>query len=158
MAEIPQAGDPAPPFEAVDQDGKTVALADFADRWLVLYFYPRDDTPGCTVEAQEFTALIGDFALLKCDIVGVSPDSPQKHCNFIAKYSLAVRLLTDPEHAIMEPYGAWLMKKNYGREYMGVARSTFLIAPDSTIAKVWPNVRAKGHAAKVLDALEILRE
>ena len=158
MTEIPQADARAPDFSAPDQNGKTVALADFADRWLVLYFYPRDDTPGCTIEAQEFTALTTEFASLECEIVGVSPDSPQKHCNFIAKYSLAVRLLTDPEHAIMEPYGAWRMKKNYGREYMGVARSTFLIAPDSTVARAWPNVRAMGHAAKVLAELEAQRE
>ena len=158
MTEIPQTDARAPDFSAPDQNGKTVALADFADRWLVLYFYPRDDTPGCTTEAQEFTALTTEFASLECEIVGVSPDSPQKHCNFIAKYSLAVRLLTDPEHAIMEPYGAWRMKKNYGREYMGVARSTFLIAPDSTVARAWPNVRAKGHAAKVLTELEAQRE
>ena len=158
MTEIPQADTRAPDFSAPDQNGKTVALADFADRWLVLYFYPRDDTPGCTIEAQEFTALTTEFASLECEIVGVSPDSPQKHCNFIAKYSLAVRLLTAPEHAIMEPYGAWRMKKNYGREYMGVARSTFLIAPDSTVARAWPNVRAKGHAAKVLAELDAQRE
>ena len=93
MTEIPQAGDLAPTFEAVDQDGTAVALADFAGRWLLLYFYPRDDTPGCTIEAQEFTALAAEFAALECDIVGVSPDSPQKHCNFIAKYGLGVRLL-----------------------------------------------------------------
>ena len=156
MTEIPQAGDRAPGFSVPDQDGKTVALADFADRWLVLYFYPRDDTPGCTVEAQEFTALATEFAAWECDIVGVSPDSPQKHCNFIVKYGLDVRLLADPEHAVLAPYGAWRLKKNYGREYMGVARSTFIIAPDGTVARAWPNVRAKGHAAKVLEALREL--
>ena len=156
MTEIPQAGDRAPGFSVPDQDGKTVALADFADRWLVLYFYPRDDTPGCTVEAQEFTALATEFAAWECDIVGVSPDSPQKHCNFIVKYGLDVRLLADPEHAVLAPYGAWRLKKNYGREYMGVARSTFLIAPDASVVRAWPNVRAKGHAAKVLEALREL--
>ena len=158
MTEIPQAGDPAPRFKTVDQDGVAVALADFSSRWLVLYFYPRDDTPGCTVEAQEFTVLGAEFAALECDVVGVSPDSPQKHCNFIAKYGLAVRLLADPKHGVMAPYGAWRLKKNYGREYMGVARSTFLIAPDGTVARAWPNVRAKGHAAKVLAELEAQRE
>ena len=91
---------------------------------------------------------------LECDIVGVSPDSPQKHCNFIAKYGLGVRLLADPDRAVMTPYGAWRLKKNYGREYMGVARSTFLVAPDGTVARAWPNVRSKGHAAKVLVELE----
>ncbi len=156
MTEIPQAGDRAPGFSVPDQDGKTVALADFADRWLVLYFYPRDDTPGCTVEAQEFTALATEFAAWECDIVGVSPDSPQKHCNFIAKYGLDVQLLADPEHTVLAPYGAWRLKKNYGREYMGVARSTFLIAPDGSVVRAWPNVRAKGHAAKVLEALREL--
>ena len=156
MTEIPQAGDPAPRFKTVDQDGVAVALADFASRWLVLYFYPRDDTPGCTIEAQEFTALAAEFAAWECDIVGVSPDSPQKHCNFIVKYSLDVQLLADPEHAVLAPYGAWRLKKNYGREYMGVARSTFLIAPGGSIARAWPNVRAKGHAAKVLEALREL--
>jgi peroxiredoxin Q/BCP len=154
MNSVLEVGDKAPDFAIPNQNGETVNLKNFSGRWLVVYFYPRDDTPGCTVEAQEFTALGDEFAVLECDIVGVSPDSPQKHCNFIAKYGLDVQLLADPEHTVLAPYGAWRLKKNYGREYMGVARSTFLIAPDGTVSRAWPNVRAKGHAAKVLAELE----
>jgi peroxiredoxin Q/BCP len=153
---IPEVGHKAPAFNLLDQDSNKLTLADFSGEWLVLYFYPKDDTPGCTTEACEFTESIRNFTSMKAQVVGVSPDTVEKHQKFIAKYKLKVRLLSDPDHKVMEKYGAWGIKKNYGREYEGVLRSSFLIAPDGKIAHVWPNVKAAGHAAKVRDKLKEL--
>ena len=148
-------GQAAPEFSAPDQDGSTITLGELlaGDRWLVLYFYPRDNTPGCTTEAQEFTVLGDRFAELNARVVGVSPDSVKKHGNFREKHQLTVTLLSDPEKELCQAYGVWQLKKFMGRESMGVVRSTVAIAPDGKVARAWFNVRVKGHAAAVLEAL-----
>ncbi len=156
MSDLLQIGQPAPDFSAQDQNSNTVSLDDFCDRWLVLYFYPKDDTPGCTVEAIDFTALKEQFTELGAAIIGVSPDSTESHGKFIAKHNLGLQLLSDPERKVTEAYNVWRLKKFMGKEYMGVVRSTFLIAPDGKLAHIWNNARAKGHAEKVLQKLEEL--
>lgn len=151
---LPAVGEPAPPFTAPDQDGHPVALSDFAGRWVVLYFYPRDDTPGCTREACNFrdnhAALEGAGAV----VLGVSADSAASHQKFRAKYELPFRLLSDADHAVAKAYGAWGLKKNYGREYEGMIRSTVLIDPQGRVAKVWPRVKPDTHGAEVLAFLQ----
>ena len=156
MTNIPQPGEPAPDFSTPDQNDNSVSLADFTAQWVILYFYPKDDTPGCTTEAKDFTELYPDFSQLGAKILGVSPDSGKTHCKFISKHNLSITLLSDPEHLLTEAYGAWRLKKFMGKEYMGVARSTFLISPDRIIAYTWPNVKAKGHAQQVLTKLREL--
>jgi len=156
MSNIPQAGQSAPDFSTPDENDNLVSLADFSGQWIVLYFYPKDDTPGCTTEAKDFTELYQDFSKLGTKILGVSPDSGKVHCKFINKHSLSITLLSDPEHLLIEAYGAWQLKKFMGKEYMGVARSTFLISPDRIIAYAWPNVKTKGHAQTVLTKLQEL--
>lgn len=154
MTDIPQVGQDAPDFSAQDQNETVVSLQDNSDRWLVLYFYPKDSTPGCTTEAKDFTAYAKEFAELGADIIGVSPDSAKSHCKFIDKQDLSLKLLSDPEHVVIEAYGAWRLKKFMGKEYMGVVRSTFLISPDRKIVQVWDKVRVKAHAEKVLQELK----
>jgi thioredoxin-dependent peroxiredoxin len=156
MSNIPQAGQSAPDFSTPDQNGNSVTLDDFSGKWVVLYFYPKDDTPGCTTEAKDFTELYQDFSTLDATILGVSPDSGKSHCKFIDKHNLSITLLSDPEHHLTETYGAWRLKKFMGKEYMGVARSTFLISPKKIIAYAWPNVKTKGHAQQVLTKLREL--
>jgi thioredoxin-dependent peroxiredoxin len=153
MITIPQIGEVAPDFVAKDQHGNTVSLTDKSDRWLVLYFYPKDNTPGCTTEAKDFSEYGQQFQELGADVIGVSPDSEKSHCKFIDKHNLSIQLLSDPEHKVIEAYGAWRLKKFMGKEYMGVVRSTFLISPDGKIAQVWDQVRVKGHVEKVLQEL-----
>jgi peroxiredoxin Q/BCP len=152
MAKL-QSGDQAPPFRLLDESGESVGLSDFAGRRFVLYFYPRDDTPGCTIEATQFSALADSFAVSATEVVGVSPDDGSSHRRFRERHDLSVRLLSDPDHAVMEAYGAWGEKTRYGRTSVGVIRSTFLIGADATIEQAWYNVRAEGHAARVLAAL-----
>lgn len=142
-------GSPAPAFQLPDQEGQVVSLQDLRGRWVVLYFYPRDDTPGCTVEACEFTAARRQFDGLDAVVLGCSADSSASHQKFIAKHELAVRLLTDADHAVMAAYGAWGKKKLYGKEIVGVLRSTVLIAPDGKLAHRWANVKTAGHAEQV---------
>jgi thioredoxin-dependent peroxiredoxin len=155
MIDIPQIEQPAPNFIAKDQNGNIVSLQDkLGDRWIVLYFYPKDNTPGCTTEAKEFSEYASRFGQLGADIIGVSPDSEKSHCKFIDKHNLLIQLLSDPEHEIIEAYGAWRLKKFMGKEYMGVVRSTFLITPQGKIAQAWDKVRVKGHVEKVLKQLE----
>jgi thioredoxin-dependent peroxiredoxin len=156
MSDIPQSGQVAPSFTAINQDGKQASLADFAGQWLVLYFYPKDDTPGCTTEAKDFSQYMPEFGNLGAKVIGVSVDSQQSHCKFIAKHNLSIILLSDPEHQVADAYGAWRLKKFMGKEYMGVERSTFAIAPDGTIAHTWAKVKAKGHAIAVLNRLQEL--
>lgn len=150
-------GKKAPDFTLPDQDGDKVSLKDLRGSWVVLYFYPKDDTPGCTKEACEFTAGIADFRGLDARVLGCSPDSPESHRKFIAKYDLDVTLLSDPEHRVMERYGAWGEKTMYGRTSMGVIRSTVLIDPAGRVAHHWPRVKAAGHAEKVRDRLAELQ-
>jgi len=150
-------GAPAPDFELPDQDGETVRLSDLGGRWVVVYFYPKDDTPGCTTEACEFTEGIEAFRGLDAEVFGCSPDPPETHRKFIAKHGLGVRLLSDPGHEVMEAYGAWGEKTMYGRTTVGVIRSTVLVDPDGKVAHHWARVRAAGHAGKVREQLEELR-
>lgn len=142
-------GHDAPPFALVDANDASVSLGDLRGSWVVLYFYPKDDTPGCTTEACEFTEGIEAFRGLGARVVGVSPDSPERHRKFIARYQLAVTLLSDPEHVALTAYGAWGEKMMYGKAVVGVKRSTVLIDPQGRIAFHWPNVRARGHAEQV---------
>ncbi|MDD5564048.1 MAG: peroxiredoxin [Thermoanaerobaculaceae bacterium] len=152
-----EVGAAAPDFTLPDQDGRAVSLSGLAGTWVVLYFYPKDDTPGCTTEACEFTAGIAAFAGLDAAVLGCSPDSPESHRAFIAKYDLKVTLLSDPDHAVMRRYGAWGEKSAYGRASTGVIRSTVLIDPHGTVAYRWPNVKAAGHADAVRTKLAALR-
>ena len=143
-------GEPAPAFTALDRDGKSIQLQDFDRQWLVLYFYPKDLTPGCTTQAIEFTDKLSQFQALNSQVVGISPDSIASHDKFIKKHGLEITLLSDPEHQIAEAYGVWQLKKFMGKEYMGIIRSTFLIAPSGKIAQIWSNVRVKNHVDAVL--------
>jgi thioredoxin-dependent peroxiredoxin len=142
-------GSLAPSFTLPDQDGKPVSSASLAGRWVVLYFYPRDDTPGCTVEACEFTAARSAFTGLDAVVYGCSADSATAHQKFITKHELGIGLLTDADRAVMKAYGAWGKKVMYGKEVEGVIRSTVLIAPDGRIAHHWKSVKAAGHAEQV---------
>ena len=147
-------GAEAPDFELAGADG-VIRLADFEGKTLVLYFYPKDDTAGCTKEAQEFSALAAEFATAGASIVGVSKDSLRSHAKFTAKYDLAVPLAADLEGQVIERYGSWVEKNMYGRAYMGIERSTFLIR-DGRLRRIWRKVKAPGHAAEVLKAAQSL--
>ena len=142
-------GKKAPAFSAKDDQGSSVKLADFAGQWVVLYFYPKDDTPGCTVEACEFTQGLAGFQKLDAVVLGCSADSPEQHQKFIAKHKLKIRLLSDPDHKIMEKYGAWGEKNLYGKVSVGIIRSTVLIDPEGKVAHHWAKVKAAGHAEHV---------
>ena len=146
-------GDSAPVFTLPDQDGRDVALADFTGRQVVVYFYPRDDTPGCTKEACQFNDNLAAFKKAKVPVLGISADSAAKHQKFREKYGLSFPLLTDADHAVGEAYGAWGEKTMYGKKTIGVIRSTFLIGADGTVERAWYHVKADGHAAKVLEEL-----
>ncbi|ERJ31110.1 thioredoxin-dependent thiol peroxidase [Campylobacter concisus] len=145
-----EVGDKAPEFEALNQDGVKVALKDFVGKNVVLYFYPKDNTPGCTTEACEFSANYDQFIKNDTVIIGVSPDSVKSHADFIAKQNLKHILLSDEDKEISKLYGVWQVKKNYGKEYLGIVRSTFVIGKDGKIVKIYKSVKAKDHAAKVL--------
>ena len=145
-----EVGDKAPEFEALNQDGVKVALKDFIGKNVVLYFYPKDNTPGCTTEACEFSANYDQFIKNDTVIIGVSPDSVKSHAGFIAKQNLKHILLSDENKEISKLYGVWQVKKNYGKEYLGIVRSTFVIGKDGKIVKIYKSVKAKDHAAKVL--------
>lgn len=149
-------GQAAPNFSLTNAQGETKTLQDFAGQWLVFYFYPKDNTPGCTTEAIDFTTLKPEFAKLNATIVGVSPDSEKCHQKFIDKRGLAIALLSDPDHQVAEAFGIWQLKKFMGKEYMGIVRSTFLIDPTGKIAHAWLKVRVKEHASKVLAHLQTL--
>jgi peroxiredoxin Q/BCP len=150
-------GNKAPAFALPDQDGNQVKLSDFGGRWVALYFYPKDDTPGCTTEACEFTDGIKAFEKFDAVVLGCSADTPESHRKFIAKHGLKLRLLSDADRAVMKAYGAWGEKTSYGRTTMGVIRSTVLIDPKGVVAYHWPNVKAAGHAEKVREKLAELR-
>jgi thioredoxin-dependent peroxiredoxin len=149
-------GTKAPAFSLPSDGGGTVSLADFAGRKLVLYFYPRADTTGCTKEAIDFSRLRGDFARADTEILGVSADPVPALAKFKAKHKLAIALASDEKHRMLEAYGVWREKSLYGRKFLGIVRTTFLIGPDGRIANVWPRVSVDGHAAEVLAAAKAL--
>jgi peroxiredoxin Q/BCP len=146
-------GEPAPDFTLTSDGGEEVRLSDFEGKPVVLYFYPKDDTPGCTTQACAIRDVYGEFERKGAVVLGVSPDDEASHVRFKEKYDLPFTLLADPEHKVAEAYGAWGEKKNYGKTYFGIIRSTFVIAPDGTLAKAFPRVDPKTHADKVLAAL-----
>ena len=151
-------GDAAPEFTLNDQNGNAVTLSGLKGQWVVLYFYPKDDTPGCTKEACQFTESIDAFADLNAKVFGVSPDNEAKHQKFIDKYDLKVDLLCDPEKSMMAEYGAFGPKKLYGKETIGVIRSTVIVDPEGNVAHRWKSVKADGHAEKVRERLESLQK
>ena len=142
-------GDEAPDFCLPDKDGNEVCLKDFNNKWIALYFYPRDNTSGCTREAVDFSSHLNEFEKINTIIIGISPDSPQSHMKFTDKFDLKHILLSDEKHEALKKYGVWQLKKMYGREYFGVIRSTFLINSDGKIAYVWRNVKVGGHIEEV---------
>ena len=147
----------APGFCLPNQDDVEICLRDLKGKWIVLYFYPKDSTPGCTTEACEFTEALPKFENMNAVILGVSADSTKRHRNFIEKQNLEITLLSDESTEMMQEYGVWALKKNYGREYMGIVRSTCIINPEGVIKAVWSNVRVKEHVAKVQAELERLQ-
>ncbi len=149
-------GDKVPDVDMLGMDGKAVSPTDFSGHKVVLYFYPKDDTSGCTAEAQAFTELADAFEKEGTWILGVSKDSPAKHAKFVDKYDLKVRLATDETGAVCEAFGVWIEKSMYGRKYMGIDRATFLIDRDGTIGRIWRKVKVAGHAEEVLSAARAL--
>ena len=147
----------APEFCLPNQDDIEICLRDLKGKWIVLYFYPRDNTPGCTTEACDFTQAAPDFSDLDAIILGVSADSTKKHRNFIEKKELGITLLSDEDTKMMQNYGVWQLKKNYGKEYMGIVRTTFIIDPKGVVKAVFEKVRVKGHVEKVKEELEKLQ-
>ena len=150
-------GDKVPEFAIPNQKGEIIKLKNLIGKWSVIYFYPRDDTPGCTIEAKEFTELSSKFEENGASIYGVSPDTEAKHCKFIEKHNLKVELLADTESTMLADYGVWQEKSMYGKTYMGVVRTTYLINPDGNVAEAWTKVKAKGHAEIVLERLVELK-
>ena len=146
-------GDKAPAFSGETSDGK-ISLKDFKEENLVLYFYPKDDTPGCTIEAKDFRDLMPQFKRQKTKIIGISKDSIKSHCKFTDKYELSFPLISDEDGKICESFGVWIEKSMYGRKYMGIERATFLIGPEGKILESWRNVKASGHAEEVLNFIK----
>lgn len=152
-----ETGQPAPDFTSINQRGDNISLAQYrAEKNLVLYFYPRDDTPGCTIEANEFTALIDEFTKADTVVLGVSKDSCEKHQKFISKHGLKIELLADTDGELCELYGTWGERKFMGRTYMGIGRSTFVIDKQGTLVEVNYKVKAKGHAQAMLELVQSL--
>lgn len=145
-------GDKVPEFVLPTDDGGTISLADLAGQTVVIYFYPKDDTPGCTTEAKDFTRLAPEFKAAGVAVIGISPDSVKKHQKFREKYELDVRLAADEDHAVAERFGVWVEKSMYGRKYMGVDRATFLIDAKGRVVEAWRKVKVPGHAEEVLAA------
>ena len=158
MTMVIDAGSTAPSFTAPTDGGGSLSLENLRGRAVVLYFYPRDDTPGCTREAQGFAEAAAEFARAGAEIVGVSRDTAAKHDKFKEKYTLPFTLVSDAESDICERYGVWVEKKNYGKTYMGIERATFLIDAEGVVNKVWRRVRVPGHVDKVLDAVRALND
>ncbi len=156
MTGMPALGTAAPDFDLPADGGARITLSSLAGRKVVLYFYPKDDTSGCTKEAMEFNALRGEFDAAGTTIVGVSPDDAKSHDKFKAKYDLGFALASDTEKAMLEAYGVWVEKSMYGRRYMGVERTTFLIDASGRVARIWSKVKVPGHAAEVLAAAKAL--
>ena len=157
MSKRPDVGDTLPDIVMETPDGGSVKPSDFKGHKLVLFFYPKDNTPGCTVENIDFSALAHEFEAAGTKLLGISKDSPKKHQNFIAKHDLKAPLASDAEeNGLSDALGVWTEKQNYGRTYMGIERSTYLVDADGVIARVWRKVRVKGHAAEVLEAARAL--
>ena len=154
---IPEPGDVAPEVALPDESGTIHRLSDQRGRWTILYFYPKDDTPGCTVEACEFRDANETIHERGADVWGVSPQGSKSKRAFREKFGLPFTLLADENHQVAEAYGSWVLKENYGRSYWGTARTTFLVDPDGRIARTWPKVKPEGHAADVLAALDELQ-
>ncbi len=146
-------GDTLPQFDLAAGGGGRLRSADLAGRRSVLYFYPKDDTTGCTLEARQFTALLPEFEKKGVQVIGVSPDSERSHDRFAAKCGIPFTLVSDPDRSLCDAFGVWVQKSMYGRQYMGVERSTFLVGADGRVEKEWRKVKASGHAAEVLAAL-----
>lgn len=155
MSEL-DVGRTPPPFELPADSGVSINLAGLRGKSVVVFFYPKDNTPACTAEAVGFSALEPEFAKAGVRVLGISPDSIRKHVNFRKKHTLAVELLSDEDHRVTEAYGFWVEKTLYGRKYMGVERATVLIGPDGTIARIWRKVKVEGHAPEVLEAAKEL--
>lgn len=155
---LPKKGTKAKNFTLPDQEGKLHTLKDYVGKWVILYFYPKDDTPGCTVEACQFRDNFPQFKRSQAVVFGVSVDTVKKHAKFVTKYELPFILLADEEKKVVEQYGVWAKKKFMGREYMGILRTSFLIAPDGKIAKVYENVKPAEHALEVLRDIGELRK
>ena len=155
MSTFPGVGDTLPDLALTAPDGSSVKPSDFAGQKLVLFFYPKDDTPGCTTENQDFSALAPDFAKAGAALLGISKDPPKKHQKFIAKYDLTAPLASDAEDGgLSDALGVWTEKSMYGRSYMGMVRSTYLVGVDGKIVRIWSPVKVKGHAAEVLEAVQ----
>lgn len=148
-----EVGSVSPDFCLSNQDDVEICSRDLRGKWIVLYFYPKDSTPGCTTEACEFSAAMDEYDDMGAIILGVSADSTKSHRNFITKQNLDITLLSDPSTQMMQDYGVWAMKKNYGKEYMGIVRSTYIIDPKGVVRAVWTNVKVKDHVAKVKEEL-----
>lgn len=153
-----EVGAEAPNFCLPDKDNKEVCLNDFKGKFVVLYFYPKDNTPGCTTEAIGFTGILPELQKLDTVVIGISPDSPESHAKFIKKKNLKVTLLSDVDKKVIKEYGKWAKKKFRGKEYMGVVRSTFLINPNGKIVHIWPKVSVKGHPEDVQNVLTELKK
>jgi len=154
---VVEPGQKAPDFCLLDENGDTVCLKDFKGKWVVLYFYPKDNTPGCTKEAQDFSDKLDEFEKLKAVVIGISPDSVESHRRFKEKKGLKVKLLSDEGKEVVNAYGVWQKKKNFGKEYYGVVRTTYLIDPEGKVAHLWKKVRVKGHADAVLEKIKELQ-
>ncbi|PCJ63991.1 MAG: thioredoxin-dependent thiol peroxidase [Candidatus Hydrogenedentota bacterium] len=153
---FPDVGKAAPAFTLESSKGGKVRLSSLKGQPVVVYFYPKDNTPGCTVEAQEFQAALGAFRKAGAAVLGISPDSVESHCKFADKQGLHFPLLVDTDHVVCEKYGVWVEKNMYGRKFWGVQRATLLINSSGKVAQVWPKVKPKGHAAQVLEAVKAL--
>lgn len=154
MSDDPLVGHPVPAFSLPDDAGGETGPADFAGRTLVIYFYPKDDTSGCTLEAQTFSARIAEFEAAGATVLGISKDSIKSHCRFRDKHDLKIRLLSDKSGTVCEAFGVWVEKSMYGRKYMGIDRATFIVAPDGTVSRGWRKVKVPGHVDAVLAAVQ----
>ena len=151
-------GDEAPDFTLLDKDKNEISLSSFKGKWIILYFYPKDNTPGCTTEAIDFSLKLKEFEDLNAVIIGISPDSCEQHSKFAEKHSLTVKLLSDTENIVLETYAVWQEKKNFGKIYDGVVRTTFIINPEGNISYFWEAVKVKEHAKKVYEKLTELQK
>ena len=154
---IIQSEEDAPKFCLQDAGEEEICLNSYRGKWVVLYFYPKDNTSGCTREAMDFTAALDALHALGAEVLGISRDSPESHRKFAEKHNLKIKLLSDPDHKVMEEYGVWALKKMYGRESYGVVRSTFLIDPDGRITRIWRSVKVRGHVDTVVKNLKELQ-